>query len=120
MKRRFAKGPTAAALLLGLLLFAARGSRGRAWLSDLFFSLGSGALLVGLVRLLGNLRMFASLAWGTGLLKRLFRGEARTGRQESEDYARYRNGKSGHEDAPWLLLAAAVLMILSGAAAALA
>lgn len=119
MRRRQSKVPYIAALALGVLLFLASGARQGHTLSNLLFSLSSGALIVGLIRLLGNMKMFASLNWGTRLLKRVFLNKARSGREESEDYAAYRSSRGGHADAVPLLIAAAALAALSLAAAKL-
>ncbi|MBQ9008304.1 MAG: DUF3899 domain-containing protein [Clostridia bacterium] len=100
-------GPFVAPLILGGALFVLTGMNG---VSDFFFSLGSGFLVFGLIRLLSNLRMFASFAWGVRFLKRLFMGEARDGRTETEDYARYRANMGGHRDAGTLLMVAGILM----------
>ena len=116
MRARISPGPFAFGLALGAaLFFLGRGSG--PVLSDLLFSLGSGLLLAGLVRLLSNLRAFASFAWGVRMLKRLVAGEARSGREETEDYRRCRARAGGYADAPWLLIAAACLMLLSALAA---
>lgn len=109
--------PYLAALALGILLFLVYGARQGHILSNLLFSLASGALIVGLFRLLGNMKMFASLMWGTRMLKRVFLNTFRGGREETEDYAAYRGSRGGHTDAVPLLIASAVLTVLSLAAA---
>ena len=110
MKRRLSAVPFGIALALGGLLYWLQRSRGG--LSDLLFALGSGMLIVGLCLMLSNLKAFASMRWGTRMLKRLFRGEARTGREETEDYARYRASLGGHDEAvPLLALAGAALLL---------
>ena len=119
MKRSVSPEPFAFAAALGLGLFLAGRRNGGATASDLAFALGSGALIVGLIRALGNLKMFASLRWGTRLLKRIFLGRSRPGRVEAEDYAAYRAKQGNHPDAPWLLAAAAALMVASFALAKL-
>ena len=116
MKPGLSPWPFAFGLALGAALFAL-GRTGGPILSDLLFSLGSGLLIAGLIRLLSNLRAFASFAWGVRMLKRLIAGEARSGREETEDYRRFRAARGGHADAPWLLLAAACLLLLSALAA---
>ena len=68
---------------------------------------------------LSNMKMFASFNWGTRLLKRLFLNQARSGKDESEDYVAYRSSRGGHKDAIPLLVASAVLTALSLAAAQL-
>ena len=105
--------PYFAALALGILLFLASGTHQEHFLPDLLFSLASGALITGIVRLLGNMKMFASLAWGTRLLKRVFLNKFRSAKDESEDYAAYRASRGGHTDALPLLIASAVLTGLS-------
>ena len=105
--------PYLASLGLGILLFLISGARQEHILSNLLFSLASGALIIGLVRLLGNMKMFASLLWGTRLLKRVFLNTFRSGRVESDDYAAYRSARGGHTDAIPLLIASAVLTGLS-------
>ena len=102
--------PFLAGLGAGAVLALLSGARS---LSDLLFCAGSGFLIAALVRTLSNLRMFASFSWGTRMLKRLFTGEARSGREETEDYAAYRGSLGGHADAVPLLIASAVLMVLS-------
>ncbi|MBR3502670.1 MAG: hypothetical protein IKO07_00320 [Clostridia bacterium] len=119
VRGRSSRTPYFAALALGIILFLASGAQGGHILSDLLFSLASGALIVGLVRLLGNLKMFASLNWGTRMLKRVFFNTARSGREETEAYAAYRSSRGGHADALPLLIASAALAALSLAAAKL-
>ena len=101
------------------MLFLVSGVERGHILTDLLFSLASGALIVGLVRLLGNMKMFASLNWGTRLLKRVFLNRARSGRVETEEFAAFRSSRGGHADALPLLVASAVLAALSFAAAKL-
>ncbi|MBR1408598.1 MAG: DUF3899 domain-containing protein [Clostridia bacterium] len=103
--------PFAAGLAIGLALLLLSGAKGG--LSDVFFCLGSGMLLAALLRTLSNLRAFASFSWGVRMVKRLFRGEAKSGREETEDYARYRESLGGHADAPLLWIAAALLLALA-------
>ena len=119
MRGRKSRVPYLVAAALGVLLFLVSGAQQGHILTDLLFSLASGALIVGLVRLLGNMKMFASLNWGTRLLKRVFLNTFRSGRVESEDYAAYRSSRGGHADAIPLLIASAVLAALSLAAAKL-
>ena len=119
VRGRQSRGPYLLALALGVVLFLASGVRRGHILTDLLFSLSSGALVIGLIRLLGNMKMFASLNWGTRLLKRIFLNQARSGREESEEYAAYRSSRGGHTDALPLLIACAVLAALSLAAAKL-
>ncbi|MBE5807295.1 MAG: DUF3899 domain-containing protein [Clostridiales bacterium] len=114
MKDRLSKGPLIASAALGLALFALTCARmGGARATDLLFCLSNGFLIVGLLRLLSNLKAFASFLWGVRMLKRIFRNDFGTGRQETEDYARYREGMGGHRDVPVLLGAAAILFALS-------
>ena len=110
MRKHLSVFPFVIALILGAAVFVLSGMRN---LSDAAFCLGSGALVVGLVRLLSNMKMFASLSWGTRMLKRVFFGTARSGAEEADDYARYRASVGGHRDAPVLLAAALVLIIVS-------
>ena len=119
MRGRQSRIPYFAALALGILLFVLSGARRGFTLSDLLFSLASGALITGLFRLLGNMKMFASLIWGTRLLKRVFLNTFRRGQDEADDYAAYRESRGGHGDALPLLIASAVLAALSYAAAKL-
>ena len=108
------------ALALGVLLFLCSGPRQQERiLTDLLFSLASGCLIVGMIRVLGNMKMFASLNWGTRLLKRIFLNKARSGREESEDYTAWRDRQPSHGDALPLLIASAVLAALSLLAAKL-
>lgn len=113
MRGRQSRIPYWLALALGIILFLVSGARREHILSDLLFSLASGALVIGLIRLLGNMKMFASLNWGTRLLKRIFLNQARSGREESEEYAAYRSSRGGHADALPLLIASVVLAALS-------
>ncbi len=119
MRGRPSRIPYFVALALGILLFLVSGTQRGHILTDLLFSLASGALIVGLVRLLGNMKMFASLNWGTRFLKRVFLNRARSGREESEEYAAYRSSRGGHADALPLLIASVALAALSLAAAKL-
>ncbi|MCR4708309.1 MAG: DUF3899 domain-containing protein [Clostridiales bacterium] len=117
--KRFSWIPFGVAGLLGICLFLAALGRGMGTLSDALFCLGSGALIVGVLRLLSNLRAFASFSWGIRFAKRLFRQEARTGREETEDYRAYRESLGGHRDAPWLLALSLLLFALSALTARL-
>ena len=105
--------PYIAAFVLGILLFLVSGGQREHFISNLLFSLASGALIIGLALLLANMKMFASFSWGTRFLKRLFLGRTRSGRAETEDYAAYRNSRPKHGGAAPLLIAAAVLTALS-------
>ena len=107
MRLRSRSGPYIVSFILGAALFVLTGMKG---VSDFFFCIGSGFLVVGIVRLLSNLQMFASASWGFRFFKRLIVGEARTGRTETEDYARYRERQGGHRDVG-ILLALAVGLI---------
>ena len=115
MKIRISRAACLVSLALGLGLFCAqlllRGSGAPA--ADLTFALGSGFLIVGLVRLLANLKMFASFLWGVRMVKRIFRNEARHGGEEARDYAAFRERMGGHEDALPLTLIGLVLVFLS-------
>ncbi len=116
MRRRLDRMPFIFAAIAGLLLFLLEvraGLLSTVPISDFFFAFGSGFLVVGLIRMLSNLRMFASLLWGTRMLKRLFLGQARSGREETEDYAAFRKQMGGHEDAKFLLVTAGILIVLS-------
>ena len=113
MHGRQSRIPYIIALILGVLLFLVSGIQQGQILTDLLFSLASGCLIVGFVRLLGNMKMFASLNWGTRMLKRVFLNTFRSGRVESDDYAAYRSARGGHTDAIPLLIASAVLAVLS-------
>ena len=113
MRGRSSRIPFFVAVILGILLFLVSGIQAGQILTDLLFSLASGCLIVGFVRLLGNMKMFASLNWGTRLLRRVFLNQAKSGREESEDYAKYRAGRGGNADAVPLLVASAVLAALS-------
>lgn len=103
--------PFVAGLAAGLVLILLSGAKGG--FTDVFFCLGSGMLIAALLRTLSNLRAFASFSWGVRMLKRLFRGEAKSGREETEDYARYRDSLGGHADVPFLWIAAAVFLALA-------
>ena len=113
VRGRQSRIPYIIALILGVLLFLVSGIQQGQILTDLLFSLASGCLIVGFVRLLGNMKMFASLNWGTRMLKRVFLNKVRSGREESEDYANYRNSRGRNADALPLLIASAVLAVLS-------
>ena len=117
MGRKRSPIPYLAALALGIVLFFVSGPRRGYVLTDLLFSLASGALIVGLVRLLSNMKMFASMSWGTRLLKRVFLNRAGSAKDESAEYIAYRSSRGGHADALPLLIAFAVLTLLSLAAA---
>ena len=119
MRGRQSRIPYLAALALGVLLYLVSGSHQGHILPDLLFSLASGALITGLARLLGNMKMFASLNWGTRLLRRVFLNKFRSGREEADDYAAYRSSRGGHTDAVPLLIVSAVLTVLSFAIAKL-
>ncbi len=101
------------AVILGGIMFLASGVERAHWVSDLLFALGSGALIVGIIALLGNLKMFASLSWGTRMLKRIFLNRMRGGREETEDYLAFRSRPASRADAVPLLIASAVFILLS-------
>ena len=114
MKDRLSSGAMIASFALGIGLYALTRLRFGVWsTSDLLFSLSNGFLIVGLIRLLSNLKMFASFLWGVRMLKRIFRNEARSGREETKDYAAYRERMGGHADVPILLGVAVALFALS-------
>ena len=113
--------PYIAALGIGFALFALLLWLGKSTsvLSDLLFSMSSGALIVGLCQLVSNSGILASFPWGVKMLKRLFRGEARSGREETEDYRSYRASVGGHTEWLPLILISVILFVLSLAAALL-
>ena len=119
VRGRTSRIPYFVALALGVLLFLLSGPRQGYTLTNLLFSLASGTLILGLVRLLGNMKMFASLMWGTRLLKRVFLNQTRRGKDEAEEYAAYRASRGGHTDALPLLAASVFLTALSLAASKL-
>ncbi|MBR1709148.1 MAG: DUF3899 domain-containing protein [Clostridia bacterium] len=102
-----------AVLAVALFLFTRHAGTWPAAISDALFCLASGCLVVGLCLLLSNLKMFASFTWGIRFLRRIFRGDARTGREETEDYARYREQMGGHPEAAPLLILAVIFLALS-------
>ncbi|MBQ8094443.1 MAG: DUF3899 domain-containing protein [Clostridia bacterium] len=108
--------PFVAALIVGAVLYIGGGMHG---ISDVFFALGSGLLIVGLIRTLSNLKMFASFGWSFRFIKRIFTGRAGSGRAETEDYAQYRARIGGHADAKYLLGMAAVSIGIAALTAAL-
>lgn len=109
--------PFVIALILGAVLYTGGHMHG---ISDFFFAMGSGFLIVGLVRVLENLKMFASFGWSFRFIKRIFTGRAGTGREETEDYARYRERLGGHADAKPLLILAGILIGIAAVAAVFA
>lgn len=99
------------AAILGGALFLISGVKQAHWVSDLLFSMGSGALIVGIVILLGNLKMFASMAWGTRMLKRILLNRMHSGREETENYLAFRNRSYRRADAVPLLIVSVVFIV---------
>lgn len=109
---------TVAVLLLAGAGLAVTARMGRAvtWqvmAADILFSQASLILIWGMVRLLGNMRMFTSTAYSFRRFHDLLRGKLMKSSQMKDDYLRYRESRPYHPDARYLLAIGAVLMAVS-------
>lgn len=127
MNRRGARNfAITAAVLLALGAALSRVPRpgmstgGAALASDVLFGQATAFLVWGLIRLLVNMKMFTSFAWGVKSLRKLFRNKAENSAEMKDGYLEYRNSRPHHGDVPALMIAAAALMAASVLVAVLA
>lgn len=100
-------------LALSFVLKNNSGSLGLVFLSDMFFSVAMVFLIWGLIHLVGNMHVFASLIYGTKCLARMIRGKRDSSQTVKEGYLEYLKTRRHHTDIPMLMVFAAGFLILS-------
>lgn len=109
---------TAAALFvvgvaLAFVLKNNSGSTGLVFVSDAFFSIAMVFLIWGLIHMVGNMNVFASMIYGTKCLVKLIRGKQDSSQTVKEGYLEYLKTRRHHTDIVMLMLFAAGFFILS-------
>ena len=104
----------AAGIALFFLFSGSIRGRGAVYYSNLFFTVSSVYMCVGLVIWVHNVGMFNTLKYGMKVFVRLFRGK----REEVNDrlkggYLEYVDSRKKAADAPWMFLMFAVFLTLS-------
>ena len=102
---------------LSFLLKASLGKPDGAFFSDLFFTISSLFLFVGLWGLIKNLGTFNSLKFGFKSLILMFRGKRETPKDKMVGtYLEYVQSRPRDQDAPWMMAFALVFLLLSALA----
>lgn len=109
---------TAAALFvvgvaLAFVLKNNSGSAGFVFVSDAFFSIAMVFLIWGLIHMVGNMNVFASMIYGTKCLVKLIRGKQDSSQTVKEGYLEYLKTRRRHSDIPMLMLFAGGFFVLS-------
>ncbi len=109
---------TAAALFvvgvaLAFVLKNNSGSTGLVFVSDAFFSIAMVFLIWGLIHMVGNMNVFASMIYGTKCLVKLIRGKQDSSQTVKEGYLEYLKARRRHSDIPMLMLFAGGFFVLS-------
>ena len=109
---------TAAALFvvgvaLAFVLKNNSGSTGLVFVSDAFFSIAMVFLIWGLIHMVGNMNVFASMIYGTKCLVKLIRGKQDSSQTVKEGYLEYLKTRRRHSDIPMLMLFAGGFFVLS-------
>lgn len=109
---------TAAALFvvgvaLAFVLKNNSGSTGLVFVSDAFFSIAMVFLIWGLIHMVGNMNVFASMIYGTKCLVKLIRGKQDSSQTVKEGYLEYLKARRRHTDIVMLMLFAGGFFVLS-------
>ena len=109
---------TAAALFvvgvaLAFVLKNNSGSTGLVFVSDAFFFIAMVFLIWGLIHMVGNMNVFASMIYGTKCLVKLIRGKQDSSQTVKEGYLEYLKARRRHSDIPMLMLFAGGFFVLS-------
>ena len=109
---------TAAALFvvgvaLAFVLKNNSGSTGLVFVSDAFFSIAMVFLIWGLIHMVGNMNVFASMIYGTNCLVKLIRGKQDSSQTVKDGYLEYLKTRRRHSDIPMLMLFAGGFFVLS-------
>lgn len=109
---------TAAALFvvgvaLAFVLKNNSGSTGLVFVSDAFFSIAMVFLIWGLIHMVGNMNVFASMIYGTKCLVKLIRRKQDSSQTVKEGYLEYLKARRRHTDIVMLMLFAGGFFVLS-------
>ena len=109
---------TAAALFvvgvaLAFVLKNNSGSTGLVFVSDAFFSIAMVFLIWGLIHMVGNMNVFASMIYGTKCLVKLIRGKQDSSQTVKEGYLEYLKTRRRHTDIVMVMLFAGGFFVLS-------
>jgi len=119
MHLRFPRGSLAKSIILSLiglvLTYFTRRTPSRPFIvvMDALFNVGMVFFIYGLMHAISNMDMFASLRYGFQAIKRVFQGNPQKASEMKEDYLEYRSSRARHDDVPFLLIIAFVLMAAS-------
>lgn len=100
-------------LALAFVLKNNSGSTGLVFVSDAFFSIAMVFLIWGLIHMVGNMNVFASMIYGTKCLVKLIRGKQDSSQTVKEGYLEYLKTRRRHSDIPMLMLFAGGFFVLS-------
>lgn len=109
----------AAGIAASFILRNNLGTSGAVFAADMLFMIAIAFLCWGLLHLIGNLDMFASLLYGVKCLRKVIRGKQDPAEQMKDEYLEYRKSRKHHGDVPLLMLCAAGFSVLSLAIALL-
>ena len=109
---------TAAALFvvgvaLAFVLKNNSGSTGLVFVSDASFSVAMEFLIWGLIHMVGNMNVFASMIYGTKCLVKLIRGKQDSSQTVKEGYLEYLKTRRRHTDIVMVMLFAGGFFVLS-------
>lgn len=109
---------TAAALFvvgvaLAFVLKNNSGSTGLVFVSDAFFSIAMVFLIWGLIHMVGNMNVFASMIYGTKCLVKLIRGKQDSSQTVKDGYLEYLKTRRRHTDIVMVMLFAGGFFVLS-------
>lgn len=109
---------TAAALFvvgvaLAFVLKNNSGSTGLVFVSDASFSVAMVFLIWGLIHMVGNMNVFASMIYGTKCLVKLIRGKQDSSQTVKEGYLEYLKTRRRHTDIVMVMLFAGGFFVLS-------
>lgn len=110
--------PTAVALVvIGILLsFLLRhnfGTSGLLYVVDLLFLIGMVFFTYGLIHIVGNVDMFASLVYGAKCLKEIFFNRQQRATTLKDGYLEYRKSRKKHKDIWFLMITAGIFFAAS-------
>lgn len=100
-------------LALAFVLKNNSGSTGLVFVSDAFFSIAMVFLIWGLIHMVGNMNVFASMIYGTKCLVKLIRGKQDSSQTVKDGYLEYLKTRRRHTDIVMVMLFAGGFFVLS-------
>ena len=83
------------------------------FVSDAFFSIAMVFLIWGLIHMVGNMNVFASMIYGTKCLVKLIRGKQDSSQTVKDGYLEYLKTRRRHTDIVMVMLFAGGFFVLS-------